>query len=33
MLIDIISNDNNLPHQAVYDTNLIIRESCGAATR
>jgi DNA-binding LacI/PurR family transcriptional regulator len=30
MLIDIISNGNNLPHQAVYDTHLVIRQSCGA---
>ena len=30
MLIDIITNGNKLPHQAIYDTHLVIRESCGA---
>jgi LacI family transcriptional regulator len=32
MLIDIITNGNNLPHQAVYDTHLVIRQSCGATS-
>lgn len=31
MLLDIITDGNNLPHQAVYDTHLVIRESCGAS--
>jgi LacI family transcriptional regulator len=30
MLMDIISDGNTLPHQAVYDTHLVVRESCGA---
>jgi DNA-binding LacI/PurR family transcriptional regulator len=33
MLIDLISNGNNLPHQAVYDTRLVVRQSCGAKPR
>jgi LacI family transcriptional regulator len=30
MLIDIITNGKKLPHQAVYNTHLVIRETCGA---
>jgi LacI family transcriptional regulator len=30
MLLDIITDGNALPHQAVYDTHLVVRESCGA---
>lgn len=32
MLIDIITNRKELPHQAVYNTHLVIRGTCGASS-
>jgi LacI family transcriptional regulator len=32
-LLDQIENDDKQPHRIIMDTELIIRETCGAASR